>query len=119
MNVNESLKVGSSHINTKLSKLSFNYIAAIRIQSWWRGTQLRKYIVFLHKSATVVQSAYRGFKGRNKYQQIVKSALDKMRNGYYAEMATRIQARWRGYYIRKYKHNYYARKHYLGVRLFF
>lgn len=88
--------------------------AAIRIQSWWRGTQLRKYIVFLHKSATVVQSAYRGFKGRNKYQQIVKSALDKMRNGYYAEMATRIQARWRGYYIRKYKHNYYARKHYLG-----
>jgi len=87
--------------------------AAIRIQSWWRGTQLRKYIVYLHRSATIVQSAYRAYKGRIKYQKIVKSALDKMRNDYYAEMATRIQARWRGYYIRKYKHNFYGRKNYL------
>ena len=88
-------------------------IAATLIQSWWRGTQTRKYIRFLHRSATIVQSAYRAYKSRLQYQQIVKSALDKMRTGYYAEMAIRIQSCWRGYYTRKYKHNYYARKHYL------
>lgn len=30
-------------------------------------------------------------------------------------MATKIQARWRGYHTRKYKHNFKARKQYLEV----
>ena len=40
-----------------------------------------------------------------------------MKNQYYDEMATKIQARWRGYYTRKYKHNFRARRNYLEVRI--
>jgi myosin heavy subunit len=93
------------------------FSAARRIQAWWRGVQTRQYIIFLHKSSCVVQAAYRAFKGRNQYQKVIQEAVDKMRNGYYAKMATRIQSRWRGYFTRKYKHNYYARKDYLQVKL--
>jgi len=89
------------------------YQAAVRIQAWWRGAQLRRYIVFLNKSARKIQSAYRGHLGRLHFQVIVKAALEKMKNDFYNKMATRIQARWRGYFTRKYKHNYYARKNYL------
>jgi len=87
--------------------------AAIRIQSWVRGNQLRKYIAFLHGSARRIQACYRGYRGRRKFQQVVNNAVNTMRDGYYTEMATKIQARWRGYYTRKYKHNFYARKNYL------
>ncbi|XP_010189134.1 PREDICTED: spermatogenesis-associated protein 17, partial [Mesitornis unicolor] len=36
-----------------------------------------------------------------------------MKMNFYNEMAVRIQKRWRGYYVRKYIHNYYALKKYL------
>ncbi|NXF99741.1 SPT17 protein, partial [Sakesphorus luctuosus] len=36
-----------------------------------------------------------------------------MKMNFYNEMAVRIQKRWRGYYVRKYIHNYYALKRYL------
>ena len=91
------------------------FVAAIRIQSWVRGNQLRKYIAFLHGSARRIQACYRGYRGRRKFQQVVNNAVNTMRDGYYTEMATKIQARWRGYYTRKYKHNFYARKNYLQV----
>ena len=42
-----------------------------------------------------------------------------MKNKYYGEMATKIQARWRGYHTRKYKHNFKARKQYLEVIMWY
>lgn len=36
-----------------------------------------------------------------------------MKMNFYEEMAVRIQRRWRGYYVRKYVHSFYARKSYL------
>ena len=36
-----------------------------------------------------------------------------MRMNFYNSMVVRIQKRWRGFYVRKYVHNYYARKRYL------
>jgi len=53
------------------------YQAAVRIQAWWRGAQMRRYIVFLNKSARKIQSAYRGHLGRLHFQVIVKAALEK------------------------------------------
>jgi len=46
---------------------------------------------------------------------LVDEEVNKMKNKYYGEMATKIQARWRGYHTRKYKHNFKARKQYLEV----
>ncbi|KAM9107221.1 spermatogenesis-associated protein 17 isoform 3-T3 [Megaptera novaeangliae] len=70
--------------------------AAVKIQSWFRGCQVRAYIRYLHRVATIIQKQWRGYLGRQHYQLIVK-----------------IQRRWRGYQIRKYCFNYFYFKEYL------
>jgi len=91
--------------------------AAVKIQSWWRGVRLRSYLTFLHKQATIIQATYRGYTARLQYSDLVDEEVNKMKNKYYGEMATKIQARWRGYHTRKYKHNFKARKQYLEAVL--
>ncbi|XP_036397431.1 spermatogenesis-associated protein 17 [Megalops cyprinoides] len=87
--------------------------AAIRIQSWIRGCQVRAYLRHLHRNATVIQKIWRGFRARVHFRQMLKTAYFMMKMNFYNEMAVRIQRRWRGYYVRKYMHNYHARKRYL------
>ncbi|XP_059002501.1 spermatogenesis-associated protein 17 isoform X2 [Mustela nigripes] len=72
------------------------YDAAVKIQSWFRGCQVRAYIRYLHRVATVIQKWWRGYSGREEYRLLVK-----------------IQRRWRGYRIRKYCFNYFYLKEYL------
>ncbi|XP_050989227.1 spermatogenesis-associated protein 17 [Labeo rohita] len=87
--------------------------AAVRIQSWFRGCQVRAYLRHLHKNATLIQKIWRGFIARGLFRQRVKTAYFIMKMNFYNKMAVKIQQRWRGYYVRKYVHNYYARKRYL------
>ncbi|XP_070240598.1 spermatogenesis-associated protein 17 isoform X1 [Bos mutus] len=87
--------------------------AAIKIQSWFRGCQVRAYIRYLHRVATIIQKRWRGYLGRQQYQVIVKLAYYTMKMNLYNAMAVRIQRRWRGYKIRKYCFNYYYLKEYL------
>ncbi|CAB3976877.1 spermatogenesis-associated 17-like [Paramuricea clavata] len=89
------------------------YDSAVRIQSWFRGIKVRAFLKFLHHCATVIQRRYRGHLDRIWYRDIVQDAVVQMRERYYNSMATRIQKAWRGYYTRKYMHNYYSRKRYL------
>ncbi|XP_030645386.1 spermatogenesis-associated protein 17 [Chanos chanos] len=87
--------------------------AAIKIQSWFRGCRVRVYLNHLHKKATVIQKVWRGFTARELFRQRVKTAYFTMKMNFYNKMAVKIQQRWRGNYVRKYIHNYYARKAYL------
>ncbi|XP_026113917.1 spermatogenesis-associated protein 17-like [Carassius auratus] len=87
--------------------------AAVRIQSWFRGCQVREFLSHLHKKATLIQKIWRGFAARALFRQRVKTAYFIMKMNFYNKMAVKIQRRWRGYYVRKYVHNYYARKRYL------
>jgi len=87
--------------------------AALRVQAWWRGARLRQYMKYLHQSSTVIQAAYRGHLARRRFARIVSEQVNCMKQRHYDVMATKIQTRWRGYYTRKYKHDYYARKAYL------
>ncbi|XP_076835275.1 spermatogenesis-associated protein 17 isoform X2 [Brachyhypopomus gauderio] len=87
--------------------------AAVKIQSWFRGCKVRVYLSHLHRKATTIQKTWRGFSARRHFRQRVKTAYFLMKMNFYNEMAVKIQQRWRGYYIRKYVHNYYARKKYL------
>ncbi|CAH1263256.1 SPATA17 [Branchiostoma lanceolatum] len=89
------------------------YEAALKIQSWFRAVRVRSYIKFLHKCAVTVQRHWRGFLGRGAFRTLVKNSVFVMRMNFYNKMVVRIQKRWRGYYVRKYVHNYYARKRYL------
>ncbi|XP_060788878.1 spermatogenesis-associated protein 17 [Neoarius graeffei] len=87
--------------------------AAIRIQSWVRGCQLRAYLSYLHWNATIIQKTWRAFSARQYFRQRLKTAYFLMKMNFYSKMAVKIQKTWRGFYTRKYVHNYYARKRYL------
>ncbi|XP_051004064.1 spermatogenesis-associated protein 17 [Acomys russatus] len=87
--------------------------AAVRIQSWFRGCQVRAYIRHLNRIVTVMQKWWRSYLGKKRYQLIVEAAYYTMKMNLYNEMAVRIQKRWRGYRIRKYCFNYYYLKEYL------
>ncbi|XP_072546628.1 spermatogenesis-associated protein 17 [Salminus brasiliensis] len=87
--------------------------AAIKIQSWFKGCRVRAYLSHIHRKATVIQKTWRGFTARQHFRERVKTAYFLMKMNFYNKMAVKIQQRWRGYYIRKYVHNYYARKKYL------
>uniref|UniRef100_A0A8C7BHA0 Spermatosis associated 17 n=1 Tax=Neovison vison TaxID=452646 RepID=A0A8C7BHA0_NEOVI len=89
------------------------YDAAVKIQSWFRGCQVRAYIRYLHRIATVIQKWWRGYSGREEYRLLVKFASCAMKMNFYNAMAVRIQRRWRGYRIRKYCFNYFYLKEYL------
>ncbi|XP_040926009.1 spermatogenesis-associated protein 17 isoform X2 [Betta splendens] len=87
--------------------------AATQIQSWFRGCKVRAYLSYLHKKAIIIQKIWRGFTARARFRQMVKAAYFIMKMNFYEEMAVRIQRRWRGFFVRKYIHNFYARKRYL------
>ncbi|XP_010877377.2 spermatogenesis-associated protein 17 [Esox lucius] len=87
--------------------------AAIKIQSWFRGWQVRAYLSHLHWKATIIQKIWRGFRARARFRQTVKAVYFIMKMNFYHKMSVRIQRRWRGYYVRKYVHNYYARRRYM------
>ncbi|CAL8245085.1 unnamed protein product [Lota lota] len=87
--------------------------AATQIQSWFRACKVRAYLRHLHKKATIIQKIWRGFVARARLRQMVKAAYFIMKMNFYEEMAVRIQRSWRGFYVRKYVHNYYVRKRYL------
>ncbi|XP_072615647.1 spermatogenesis-associated protein 17 isoform X1 [Vulpes vulpes] len=89
------------------------YDAAVKIQSWFRGCQVRAYIRHLHRVATTIQKWWRSYLGRQQYQVVVKLASCAMKMNLYNAMAVRIQRRWRGYKIRKYCFNYFYLKEYL------
>ncbi|CAB1418067.1 unnamed protein product [Pleuronectes platessa] len=87
--------------------------AATRIQSWFRACKVQAYISHLHKKAIIIQKMWWGFTARARFRQMVKAAYFIMKMNFYEEMAVRIQRRWRGYFVRKYVHNFYARRRYL------
>ncbi|XP_047437026.1 spermatogenesis-associated protein 17 [Mugil cephalus] len=87
--------------------------AATRIQSWFRGCKVRAYLSHLHMKAIIIQKIWRGFTARARVRQMVKAAYFIMKMNFYEEMAVRIQRRWRGFFVRKYIHNFYARKRYM------
>uniref|UniRef100_U3BIE7 Spermatogenesis-associated protein 17 n=1 Tax=Callithrix jacchus TaxID=9483 RepID=U3BIE7_CALJA len=89
--------------------------AAVKIQSWFRGCQVRAYIRHLHRTVTIIQKWWRSFLGRKQYQLTVQVARYTIMMNLYSAMAVRIQRRWRGYRVRKYVFNYYYFKEYLRV----
>ncbi|XP_005733371.1 spermatogenesis-associated protein 17 [Pundamilia nyererei] len=87
--------------------------AVTQIQSWFRGCKVRAYLSHLHKKAIIIQKIWRGFTARARVRQMVKAAYFIMKMNFYEEMVVRIQRTWRGFFVRKYIHNFYARKKYM------
>uniref|UniRef100_A0A8C2EN27 Spermatogenesis associated 17 n=1 Tax=Cyprinus carpio TaxID=7962 RepID=A0A8C2EN27_CYPCA len=63
--------------------------AAVRIQSWFRGCQVREFLSHLHKNATLIQKIWRGFTARALFRQRVKTAYFIMKMNFYNKMAVK------------------------------
>ncbi|KAL2731269.1 spermatogenesis-associated protein 17-like isoform X2 [Vespula squamosa] len=90
------------------------FIAARKIQAWFRGNVTRKHLLMLHKEAIIIQSNWRGYYVRNNFDKVIIIKVHQMWEDYYNRMATRIQAFWRGYWIRKTCLNFYERLRWLN-----
>lgn len=94
------------------------YTSAIKIQSAWRGYVVREDLRIKRRAATDVQRAYRGFRGRLKFDDALRAKFLRERQEYFCSAATLVQRIWRGHYVRKNVLDFYERKAYLtDVRL--
>ncbi|XP_024946113.1 spermatogenesis-associated protein 17 isoform X2 [Cephus cinctus] len=77
------------------------FMAARKIQAWFRGILTRNHIRSLHERVTTIQRHWRGYRGRVYAEfYLVESVVTSWKQ-YYDTMAGKIQAVWRGYWVRK------------------
>lgn len=55
----------------------------------------------LHESAVIIQRHWRGYCARIIFEKYLIQSVHQMWEEYYEKMATKIQAFWRGYWLRK------------------
>eukprot|EP01112_Ceratiomyxa_fruticulosa_P003196 TRINITY_DN1356_c0_g1_i1.p1 TRINITY_DN1356_c0_g1~~TRINITY_DN1356_c0_g1_i1.p1 ORF type:complete len:286 (-),score=47.63 TRINITY_DN1356_c0_g1_i1:85-942(-) len=87
--------------------------AAIKIQSFWRGCLLRKILQGFHDNATTIQRVFRGYLARCDFTKMQLERERQLRLDYFTKAACNVQRIFRGFYSRKYIHNFYGRKKYL------
>jgi len=88
--------------------------AALFLQSRWRGFIVRSGLRELSATALYCQRVWRGYLGRQRFREQLEQHNKRLREAYFAYMATSIQRVWRGYLSRKHVHSFYARKAYLA-----
>jgi len=89
--------------------------ACTLIQRVWRGTSCRLRLFERSYAVLTIQRIARGFSGRLEYAQRLIVAQRLARMAYYDGKATCIQKQWRGFYSRKTRHDFYARKLFLSA----
>ncbi|XP_024893593.1 uncharacterized protein LOC112468588 [Temnothorax curvispinosus] len=78
----------------------------LEISAWFRGIITRNHVRKLHENATVLQRHWRGYHARMFINQYLAERVRQMWQHHYNNMATRIQAVWRGYWSRKTQINF-------------
>lgn len=68
----------------------------------------------IQRAVRTIKRMWKGFKIRVTFLKLKKLEKNKMQLSYFNSIATIVQKMFRGYYIRKYKHDFYARKRYLN-----
>lgn len=86
------------------------YLAARRIQSYWRGYHTRQYIIKLHGSASTIQRFYRGYRDRRIYFKLLEQAVQDSTDRFYGRRAVLIQKTYRGFASRKNVFDFYRLK---------
>lgn len=87
--------------------------AAVKIEALWRMYKQRK--LYLHQkwAVSVIKRVYRGYRTRKSFWKLTSIALSLQRKHFFSSAALCIQRIYRGFYSRKYLHDFHARKKYL------
>lgn len=89
------------------------HLKLLMFKAWFRGIITRNHLRKLHENATILQRHWRGYRARIFINQYLSECVHLMWQCHYTNMATRIQAVWRGYWSRKTKMNYLQLKQWL------
>jgi hypothetical protein len=65
------------------------------------------------RAACTLQSVFRSFLSRRRLRGRLDARVARDRHALYADAATRIQRVWRGFFSRKVRHDFYARREYI------
>ncbi|ORC91375.1 putative spermatogenesis-associated protein 17-like [Trypanosoma theileri] len=106
----ESMTEASAKQETELD-------AALKIQSTYRMWRVRRVYCDIRNAVICVQRVYRGHIERKHVMRIRNEADEAHERAVYEYYAARIQACFRGYYVRCYVDNFYARKRYIRETL--
>ncbi|CAI2379969.1 unnamed protein product [Moneuplotes crassus] len=88
--------------------------AAISIQTTFRMYLILTLFKTTKRAVRNIERIWKGFKVRRLFLKLMREEKRRMQMVFFNAMATIIQKIFRGYYVRKYKHDFYARKTYLS-----
>lgn len=95
-------------------KFRFKEIAAaVQIQALFRMHRQRKTYLEEVRAVNLIKRIYRGYRTRKGFWGKIQQALSLQMRKFYDSSATAIQRVYKGYYSRRYYHDFYARKKYL------
>lgn len=87
--------------------------AAIKIQAYYRMHMRRTLYKEMKRSVLLLQRAWRCRLVRKRYWKKIDEELAFQRQQFYSSAVLNIQRVFRGFYFRKYHHDFYARKQYI------
>ncbi len=87
--------------------------AAIIIQKDWRMFKVKWNFDDKKRATQKIQRIWRGYIGRCQFMNKKQSEMEEKQSKFFNEQAKIIQKYFRGYFSRRYKHDFYARKNYL------
>ncbi|XP_017053713.1 uncharacterized protein LOC108096537 isoform X2 [Drosophila ficusphila] len=104
----KSSQLGLQHFcRTSMLLLDYKqYKAARAIQRRWRSFCIRRILDKRWKAAITIQRWWRGFSVRNNHLSFVENKLQKLLEDHFNKSATKIQALFRGWRVRKYVHDH-------------
>lgn len=87
--------------------------SATRIQKLYRGQRVRTWITEKRNAAGEIQRIFRGYLGRNRAAAELQGKMRHERMAVYHYHSVFIQKNFRGFYSRRYFHDFFARKAYI------
>ena len=103
----------SNRLSERNEKFTDETYAAVSIERVHRGAMVRSWKTGMIAASVQVQRVFRGYVGRNKAIAANTQRIKDARLGFFHYQASIVQKSFRGYYSRRYYHDFFARKAYI------
>ena len=87
--------------------------SCVRIQKLWRGQRIRAWVTVMRLACVEIERVFRGHLGRGEHARLAKARTDYEDLAIFHYHAIMCQRTFRGYYSRRYRHDFNARKAYI------
>ena len=87
--------------------------SCVRIQKLWRGQRIRAWVSVMRAACIEIERVFRGHLGRTRRDVLAKARTDYEELAVFHYHAVLCQRTFRGYYSRRYRHDFNARKAYI------